>query len=218
MVKAVNRYLNLAGAPYTPNKPKATITLANSFTAVATGLTIFGAAYVNPTVEKNHLIYFGEGALGSTLALYFCRKRRRDEAEKLSSGSHQLVIDTAPDKSTPPTSEAILSRALELKSRYNTHSSSNWYTLSAASYDLGLAAFDATLLLSSANPYFYAFFMSYFATKSVDIFTRNRQLNKILDLKWTVTDQGNAIRSFQKDEVTKLANSPQAVKSPISPL
>lgn len=215
MAKIENRYLNLMGAPWTPDKPKSSITLTNYFAAAATSLAIFGAAQINPNTQQQAPVHLLEGIVGAAIAVGLMRRTRKEEAERLSSRFETLVIDTKPDQSTPPTSQDILSRTHALCTEYKHNGSFLSRSLRGALVDTLLGASDMQYLLTAADRPLHvpALFMPYFVVHASDIVMRYRQLKNIESGKWVITDQGDAVQNFQdlKREVFANGNVPVPV-------
>lgn len=216
MKKIENRYLNLMGAPWSPTQPDARLTLSNCFAAAASAAIICSASFVNPSVKDNALLYLLEGAAGSATAVYLRGKLRTIEAEQLSSANQQLVIDTQPDKNTPPTSPDILGRIHALKHQYMYGLPP--FGVAGAGLGFSLAATHTWTLFTDSKAamiVFVAYFMPVMFIHSSDVLSRYRQFNKIANLEWAISDRGDAVHKFQQEEIKNLNVAHGAALVPI---
>ena len=114
-----NRYLNLAGATWSPEKPDRVLSIGGYFAVAAMAGVVHLGAIFNPKVEQNEISYLGTGLVGSILTVGLRSfLRRRLEAPAISSHHDRLVIDTSPDKGSPPTSPDILQKVKKYESLY----------------------------------------------------------------------------------------------------
>lgn len=199
-MKTENRYLNLAGAPWSPDKTDRRLALSHYFSATASALTIFGAAQVLPHLEKNQAIHLAEGIAGAGLAIGFSSYYRRREAKQLSTHHERLVIDMKPDATIPPTSTDVLTRVEHHKSAYRAGHIFN-RSLQGAAFDSALVATNLLNLTYVGSPHVGSFFGSYFLGLAVDVTSRYRQFNKISKGDWVISDQGDAIKNTQQDDI-----------------
>lgn len=199
-----NRYLNLAGATWSPEKPDRVLSMGGYFAVAAMVGVIHLGAIFNSKVEQNEASYLGAGLSGAALTVGFCGfGRRRLESPQISLHHNRLVIDTSPDSGSPPTSPDILQKV----GRYE-----RLYQISLANY---------APLIASTTGSIYKFFNG--NSTSGDLFVtgiilslmlehafRYRQLHKITQGNWVITDQGSAIRKFQEEARGYFLNNPDS--------
>lgn len=213
--KIDNQYLNLAGAPWTPANPNQGLMLANYFAAAATTLCIWGAAASNPNINsKQASLLAGESLLISLGISFLFARVRRTQAGEISSNPSMYVINTQPDKDTAPTSSQILGRINEQLDTYRKSDHALIYGMALASPVMAgfIAKSDPSSMIHNA---IFSAMMPLITTASFDIFARHRQLHKIANLEWVISDRGDAVGKFQKHERDKLAADKQVARFPV---
>lgn len=199
-----NRYLNLAGATWSPEKPDRVLSMSGYFAVAAMAGLIHLGAIFNSKVEQNEASYLGAGLSGAALAIgLYSSIRRRLESPRISLHHNRLVIDTSPDPGSPPTSPDILQKVGRCEKLYQIY----------------LACY--TPLIVSTTGSIYKFFNG--NNTSGDLFVtciissmmlehafRYRQLHKITQGNWVITDQGSAIGNFQEEARGNLLNNPDS--------
>ncbi len=214
--KIDNRYLNLAGAPWTPTNPNQGLMLANYFAAAATTLCIWGAAASNPHISSKEASFLASETMVVSLGISFLFARgRRSEAKKFSSNPSMYVINTQPDKDTAPTSSQILGRIKEQLDTYRKSDHALIYGMALASPVMAgfIAKSDPSSMIHNA---IFSAMMPLITTASFDIFARHRQLHKIANLEWVISDRGDAVGKFRDNERDKLAADKQVARVSVS--
>lgn len=209
MASIQNRYLNLMGAPWSPEKPQRTIMLAGYFAAAATGLLIYGAAAVNPHLEKNQLASLFCGLAGCATTGAIRRYARRNETNHIGGSRPELVIDTMPEKGTPPTSALILGRVNDIW--YGSWGRPGRYdmNLHTPAIDLACIGLNCVGLFSVAvqNVFVPAYFAGFSLMHMADFMSRYRQLKKVRDLEWVISDENDALRQFRTKQSESAVNT-----------
>lgn len=215
--KIDNRYLNLAGAPWTPTNPDQGLMLANYFAAAATTLCIWGAAVSNPNISGKAASLLASEAVIVSLGVSFLQVRsRRVQAKKITNHPSLYVIDTQPDNNTAPTSSTILGKINEQLETYKKSDQALIYGMAAATPIMAgfISRSSPDSLIHNA---IFAAMMPLLTVASLDIGVRHRQFQKIADLKWVISDRGDAVGKFQDAERDKLANDKQVARVTASP-
>ena len=198
--KPQNRYLNLAGATWSPERPDRVLSMGGYFAVAAMVGVIHLGAIFNSKVEQNEISYLGAGLAGSILTVGLSSfLRRRLEAPKISSHHDHLVIDTSPDKGSPPTSPDILQKV----KRYE-----RLYQLALVNYAplMGSTMVSVYKLFNGNSTSGDMLVTGVILSLMSEHAFRYRQLHKITQGNWVVVDQGSAIRKFQETGKYQLLN------------
>lgn len=199
-----NRYLNLAGATWSPEKPDRVLSMGGYFAVAAMVGVIHLGAIFNSKVEQNEASYLGAGLSGAALSIGLCSfVRRRIEAPEISSNHDCLVIDTSPDPGSPPTSPDMLRQV---------GSYERLYQLSLANYAplMGVTTGSIYKFFNGNSEVGSLFVAGIILSLMLEHAFRYRQLHKITQGNWVITDQGSAIGKFQEEARGYLLNNPDS--------
>jgi hypothetical protein len=160
-----------------------------------------------------------EGLAGAAYVAQRCKDLRKMEANFLSNKFENLVIDTAPDKSSSKTSPDILLNTMILRDICK-YSGILGRGPKGITIITTMAAIETATLMTTKTPltlHVSSFLCGYFTVLATDVAYRYKHINKIAKEDWVIEDKSGAIKNFQKEEVEKLAGAEGIAMAPLNP-